>query len=155
MQSTAELAHVNNTFHFEVRAPMSRVAPLFGAEAERCWAGPHWDPEFLYPRPAKDIQGAVFRVKHGRHISLWTNTIFDLPRGRVQYVSLIDDTVVTTVDVKMNPSAPSHTAVEVTYTRTALQPEANDDVRELARKDSQSGPDWQKSIEACLGLEVK
>jgi hypothetical protein len=44
----------------------------------------------------------------------------------------------------------SHTAVEATYTRIALQPAANEDVCALGDKDRHSGSDWQRSIERCL-----
>jgi hypothetical protein len=152
---STELVHISNTFHFEVSASLDRVAPLFGPEAERGWAGKHWNPEFLYPRPAKDTQGAVFRVQHGQHSSVWVNTLFDLSGGRMQYVAFIDDVVVTIVDVKLTSTDSSHTAVEVTYARTALQPASNDDVRALGSSDRESGPDWQKSVEKCLGIEPK
>ena len=148
---SAEVVHVSNSFHFEVAAPLERVAPLFGPEGERGWAGKHWNPEFLYPRPAKDVQGAVFLVQHGPHTSVWMNTVFDLSGGRMQYVAFIDDVVVTTVDVKLVSIDSSHTSADVTYTRTALQPAANDDVRAMGESDRESGPDWQKSIEKCLG----
>jgi hypothetical protein len=150
-----DLVHVNNTFHFEVAAAMSRVAPLFGPEAERKWAGEHWSPEFIYPRPAKDIQGAVFRIVHGSHTSIWVNTLFDLPDGRMQYVSFNDGMFVTTVDVKLTSLDKSHTAVEVTYVRTALQPAANDDVLSLGNRDRDSGPDWKRSIEECLNIKAE
>jgi hypothetical protein len=73
----------------------------------------------------------------------------------MQYVAFIDDVVVTTIDVKLTPIDPSRTTVEVTYTRTALRPDANDDVRALGSDDRDSGPDWQKSIEKCLGITPK
>lgn len=146
----AELAHVSNTFQFQVAGALERLAPLFGPEGERKWAGEHWNPEFLYPRPAKDIQGAVFRVEHGQHASIWVNTIFDLARGRMQYVSFLDTVAVTTIDVSLVPSDKSHTVVTVTYTRTAVLPAANDDVRALGDKDRDSGPDWQRAIEDFL-----
>ena len=63
---SAEVVHVSNSFHCEVAAPMERVAPLFGPEGERGWAG-------------------------------------------------------------------------------------NDDVRAMGESDRESGLDWQKSIERCLG----
>src|ERR1700691_3615967 len=140
----AELVHVSNTFLFEVPASLGRVAPLFGPEAERGWAGKHWNPEFLYPLPAKDTQGAVFKVQHGQHSSVWVKTIFNLSGGRMQYVAFIDDIVVTTVDVKLTATDSSHTAAGVTDARTALQPEANGHVRALGSSDRESGPDWQK-----------
>jgi hypothetical protein len=150
-----EPLHVSNSFHFEVSAPLARVAPLFGPEAERGWAGKHWNPVFLYPQPGKDVQGAVFTVQHGPHNSVWVNTIFDVPGGRMQYVSFIPDVLVTIVEVKLSSLDPSHTAVEVTYTRTALQTSANDDVQALGDRDRDSGPDWKKSVETCLGLQTR
>ncbi len=65
-QSAAVPAHVTNSFHFVIRAPLSRAAPLFGPEGERCWAGQHWNPQFLYPQPGKDVEGAVFTVQSRR-----------------------------------------------------------------------------------------
>jgi hypothetical protein len=50
MNSPPQLAHVSTTFRFQLAAPLARVAPLFGPEGERCWAGKDWDPHFLYPQ---------------------------------------------------------------------------------------------------------
>jgi hypothetical protein len=143
-------AHVSNRFQFVVQAPFSRAATLFGPEGERCWAGQHWNPEFLYPQPGEDIQGAVFTVPHGPHKSVWVNTRFDLAGGRMQYVSFVPDTLVFTVDVRLTALDPSTTSVEVTYVRTALGTTANDDVRALGVRDRESGPHWQQAIESCL-----
>jgi hypothetical protein len=152
---STELAHVSNTTHFEIGAPVGRVAPLFGPEAERCWAGKHWNPEFLYPQPARDIQGAVFQVHHGQHTSVWVNTVFDLPGGRIQYVAFIDGIFVMTLDIELTSLDASHTNVDVTSTRTALQPAVNDDVLALGESDRNGGPDSQKGIEKCLAIEAK
>jgi hypothetical protein len=149
-QAAALPAHVSNSFQFVVRAPLSRVATLFGPEGERCWAGQHWNPEFLYPRPGEDIQGAVFTVQHGPHKSVWVNTLFDAAGGRMQYVSLVPDTLVFTVDVRLTALNPSTTSVEVTYVRTALGMTANDDVQAMGKSDRESGPHWQQAIESCL-----
>ena len=65
------LAHVSNSFHFLVHAPLGRAAPLFGPEGERVWAGEEWNPQFLYPQPAKDVPGAVFTVQQGDRKSVW------------------------------------------------------------------------------------
>ncbi len=148
--ASVALAHVSNSFRFLVHAPLGRAATLFGPEKERSWAGKHWNPEFLYPQPAKDEQGAVFTVQHGRHKSVWINTLFDLAGGRLQYVYFIPDTLVSTVDVKLTSLDASSTTVEVTYVRTALQIAANDDVRALGDSDRDNGPHWQEAIEAYL-----
>jgi hypothetical protein len=69
-QPAALPGYVSNSFQFVVRAPLSRAAPLFGPEGERCWAGQHWNPQFHYPQPGKDVQGAVFTIQDGEHTSV-------------------------------------------------------------------------------------
>jgi hypothetical protein len=149
---TTAPAHVSNSFQFVVGAPLIRTAALFGPEGERCWAGQHWNPEFLYPQPGKDIQGAVFTVQHGPHTSVWVNTIFDPAAGRMQYVAFIPEALVSTVDVRLSPHDAASTRVEVTYVRTALNLAANEDVQAMGKSDAQSGPDWQQAIEKCLAV---
>jgi hypothetical protein len=138
--------HVSSSFHFLVHAPLSCAAPLFGPNGELAWAGKHWDPQFLYPQPGQDVQGAVFTVRHGSMNSIWINTLFDLGAGRMQYVSLIQGIMITTVNVRLTSVDSSTTRVDVTYTRTALDPSANDHVQQLAESDRDSGPEWEKSI---------
>ena len=58
-------AHVSNSFSFTVNAAMHDAAPLFGPEGERVWAGDDWNPQFVFPIPARDVEGAVFTVRHG------------------------------------------------------------------------------------------
>jgi hypothetical protein len=143
-------AHVSNSFEFDVHAPMTEVAPLFGPEGERCWAGKSWNPVFVYPQPAKDVEGAVFTVAHGPHNSVWVNTIFDVAGGRMQYVALIPEVMTFTVDVRLSPVGAAVTLVKVTYTRTALDVSANDKVVAMGNEDRESGPHWQRAIESYL-----
>jgi hypothetical protein len=143
-------AHVRSAFQFKLSVPLGRAAPLFGPEAERCWAGQHWNPEFLHPQPAKDVEGAVFTLQHGSRKSVWVNTLFDVSAGRMQYVSFIPDALVSTVDVRLTALDPATTSVDVTYTRTALSTSSNDDVYALATNDRASGPRWQEAIQSCL-----
>jgi hypothetical protein len=149
-QTTAAPAHVSNSFQFVIQAPFSKAAPLFGPQGERCWAGQHWNPEFLHPQRGEDVQGAVFTVRHGPHKSVWVNTIFDLAAGRMQYVAFIPDAVAFTVDVRLTALNASATSVAVTYIRTALDGMLNGDVEAMGKKDRESGPEWQRDIESCL-----
>jgi hypothetical protein len=148
--SMTQPVHVSNSFQLLVRAPLARAATLFGPEGERCWAGPHWNPDFLYPQPGKDVQGTVFTVQHGAHKSVWVNTLFDPAAGRMQYVAFIPETLVTTVDVRLTAVDSSSTSVEITYARTALDAAANDEVEDLGKRDRTSGPEWQRAIGKCL-----
>ena len=148
-------AHVVNSFTFEIAAPMKRVAPLFAPEAERSWAGADWNPGFAYPQPGRDIAGAVFTTKHGPFNAVWVNTIFNVEAGRMQYVAVVPDKFAMTVDVQVTAAAANRTAVKVTYTRTALNPQLNDHIKELGEQDKSSGPEWRHGVEAALGLEGK
>jgi hypothetical protein len=150
LSMTNKPAHVNNRFQFTLRVPLSRAAPLFGPDGERCWAGAQWNPQFLFPQPAGDVQGAVFTVQHGPYKSVWVNTIFDPAEGRMQYVSFTPDLQVSTVDVRLTALDSSTTRVEVSYARVALDIAANDMVRAMGDSDRESGPHWQNAIESCL-----
>lgn len=149
-QPKPTLAHVSNTFHLVVHAPMQQAGALFGPDGERSWAGQHWNPVFLSPQPGKDIEGAVFTVQHGPHTSVWVNTLFDLTNGKIQYVCFLADTFVFSVDVRLVVKDASTTAVDVTYVQTALDASANETVEAMGRSDRDAGPDWQHSIDAYL-----
>jgi hypothetical protein len=144
------LAHVRNSFMLVVHAPYEEAAPLFGPNGERGWAGPRWDPRFLYPQPAEDVEGAVFTVQHGEHKSVWVNTVYDLEARYFQYVYFIPDVVVTIIDVNFDPMEGGDTQVHVVYTRTALNVAANDDVKALGESDARSGKQWQAAVNAYL-----
>ena len=147
--SPAPLAHVSSHFSFDLAAPLAKAAPMFGPDGERAWAGEQWNPSFLYPTSARDIEGAVFTVAHGPVTSVWVNTIFDLAGGRMQYVCMRPDVMVATIDVRLTATL-TGTHVEVTYMRTALRSEHNATVEAMGEKDRASGPQWQAAITGAL-----
>jgi hypothetical protein len=67
--------HLSTSFDLVVHAPYAKTAPLFGPEGERAWAGKHWNPEFIHPQPAADIEGAVFTIQHGPYKAVWVTTL--------------------------------------------------------------------------------
>jgi hypothetical protein len=144
------IAHVENGFEFTAHGPYKSVAPLFGALAERGWAGGHWNPQFLYPQPARDVEGEVFTVAHSHLQSTWVNTAFDLEAGHIQYVYVIPETQAVRIDIQVKANDASNTAVRVVYERTALHPRFNQHVNELGLKDRDSGKEWQMGIDALL-----
>jgi hypothetical protein len=149
--ASVTLAHVRNEFEFTVHAPYAKAAPLFGADAERVWAGSSWNPKFVYPASAPlDVPGAVFTVEHGGHHATWVCTSFDLKVGHVQYVYVIGGALATLIDIHLAPVDAATTRVQVAYERTALTPEANDHVREMGDADRNSGKEWQGAIEGYL-----
>jgi hypothetical protein len=148
IQSGSPRVHTEEKFIFTAHAPREQVAPLFGADKERVWS-PQWDPQFIYPLPAADAQGMVFTVAHHHLHAVWVNTELNLKDGRVQYVYLIPDALVTVITLNLKPEG-DQTLVEVHYDRTALTPEANAHVREMARQDHEAGPEWQTQINQYL-----
>jgi hypothetical protein len=54
------------------------------------------------------------------------------------------------VDVRLSAVDPTHTEVEVTYARTALNAAINDEVEAMGARDRENGPEWQEAIEKCL-----
>ena len=143
--TTTPLIHTRTEFHFTAEASFEEVAPLFGANEERKWA-PDWDPQFVYPTPARDQQGMVFKVEHGQFSSTWVNTAFDLAAGHVQYAYVLNDAMATLIDINLVRESATKTAVNVVYERTALIPEANEHVQHFAKGDEKSGKEWGDSI---------
>ncbi|HEY1470311.1 MAG TPA: hypothetical protein VGF61_14810 [Candidatus Acidoferrum sp.] len=141
-------AHTEEKFVFTARAPMERVAPLFGADKERMWSA-KWEPSFIYPLPSKDAQGMVFSVAHGHLTSVWVNTEFDLANGRVQYVYVIPEALATVIMLHLTPEG-NRTRVQVVYARTALSAKADEHVRQMAEQDRGAGPEWEKAVNEYL-----
>jgi hypothetical protein len=146
----SQLLRTQTPFDIVVDLPFVQAAPLFGPEGERAWTGKHWDPQFLYPQPAHDEQGAVFLVHNGPVTAVWVNTLFDLEARHFQYVYFIPDIMVTTIDVRFTRINPTTTQVHVNYTRTALTPEGNDHVTTFTATDKSAAKEWQQSIDAYL-----
>jgi hypothetical protein len=142
--------HVSSSFTFNVNAPLQQAAPLFGPEGERAWAGDDWNPQFLFPVPARDVEGAVFTLRHGEDTAVWVNTLFDLDGGRMQYVYVLGNLLATTISVRLRAKDALHTKVDVTYDRTALRPEANGHMTMLAQHDRKQGEVWEKAINDYL-----
>jgi len=146
--SGTERAHTEEKFAFTARAPMEEVMPLFGADKERVWAH-GWNPQFIHPLPAADEPGMVFTVAHDHLKAAWVNTEFDAKKGRIQYVYVIPDALVTVITLQLTPQG-NQTQVEVEYDRTALSAEADAHVRHMAEGDRTSGSDWAKQVNGYL-----
>jgi hypothetical protein len=146
--SGAARSHTEAKFAFTARGRMEQVAPLFGADKERVWS-PGWNPQFVHPAPAGDEKGMVFTVAHEHLKAAWVNTEFDLQNGRIQYVYMIPDALVTVITLQLRPEG-DRTQVEVEYDRTALSAEGDAHVRHMAEGDRTSGPKWEKRLNEYL-----
>jgi hypothetical protein len=133
--------HTRTEFSFTVDAPVEQVVPLFGANEERKWAH-DWNPQFVYPTPARDQQGMVFKVAHGHFTSTWVNTALDLAAGHIQYAYVLNDAMAVLIDIHATRQSANKTGVTVVYERTALMPEANEHVQHFAKADATAGKEW-------------
>jgi hypothetical protein len=147
------LAHARTEFQFTVNAPLEQTAPLFGADKERAWA-PDWKPQFVYPNPAQDQQGMVFQVAHGSYTSTWVNTAFDLAGGHIQYAYVLNDAMVTTIDIRLKRADAGKTLVTVVYERTALIAQANEHVQHFAAGDAKADKEWEEQINGYLAKQA-
>ena len=144
------VAQVDNQFEFRVREPYGKVAPLFGAWAERSWAGKDWNPRFLFPDPPGDRDGMVFLLPHGGSTSTWVNTAFNLETGTIQYVYVLPGVQAVVIDIQLAAATVAATTARVRYRRTALDPGHNERIKALGRQDAQNGPEWASAIEASF-----
>jgi hypothetical protein len=91
----------------------------------------------------------VFIVRQGDKNAVWVNTAFDRLEGRIQYVYVIPEVVVTVISLKLTPGAQS-TDIDVVYERTALAAAANETVKDMATRDRIAGREWSQQINAYL-----
>ncbi len=147
-QAGPALVHTERAFEFTANASMAVVAPLFGADRERVWAE-GWSPRFVWPSAPQDREGMVFTVDHDGRTGYWINTAFDLRAGRIQYVYVVPERLVTRISLTLTPQV-ENTHVQVTYERTALSPDANAQVETLAASDAAAGPEWGKAVNGYL-----
>jgi hypothetical protein len=147
---TASPLHVRTEFDLTVRAPYNVAFPLFGPVGERSWAGADWNPQFIYPSPAADVQGTVFTVKHGTYQAVWVNTAIDLEGHHIQYAYVISDVMVATISLTFLSLDSASTKVTVVYERTALNVAANDHVQQFGAADRARGADWERAINGYL-----
>lgn len=149
-QPAESCLRVHTNFSLVVHASYASTAPLFGPIGERVWAGPHWNPVFIFPQPANDVQGTVFTVSHGPLNAVWVNTLFDVDARHFQYVYFLPELLVTVIDVRFRPLDPHTTGVDVEYTRTALTSEGNEHVATMDKNDKRAGKEWQLAIDQYL-----
>ena len=146
----SQLLRIQTAFDLTVHLPYAEAAPLFGPEGERSWAGKHWNPQFLYPQPARDEQNAVFTIQHGTVTAVWVNTLYDLEARHFIYAYFIPGIMVSTIDVRFTPVDSAATHVHILYTRTALTPEGNNHVAAFTANDKSAAHDWQQAIDTYL-----
>jgi len=113
----------------------------------------HWGPQFLYPQPAQDTQGAVFTIRHDHRHAYWVNTAFDTDGRHFQRVYFIPETMVVLIDVHFSEADSDTTNMDVAYERTALNPQSNQHVKDMGDADRDSGKEWGTAISDYLAKQ--
>lgn len=153
METLLALALLQSTQSFTLRlhAPVAEALPLFGPVREAEWA-PHWQPTFLHPPGGAQVEGAVFTVSAAHNSgSLWVLTEYDLEAGRISYVTIVPDRVLTEIKIRAVPDGPHACRVRVTYRKSALAAEGNEVVEQMdAAWAVQQPPHWEAAINAVL-----
>jgi hypothetical protein len=70
-----------------------------------------------------------------------------------QYVYVIPEAMAVLIDVRFSDPDAANTRVNVAYERTALNPRANEHVRELGDADRESGKEWATAINDYLAKQ--
>lgn len=158
-KAAGPLAHGRTAFSFTVAAAKDRVFPMFGASGERAWGdsghGDPWNPQFIWPIPERDVEGAVFAIthKHGLHHkkATWINTAFDPGTGHIQYVYFVADSMVTRIDLNVTAVDAASTKVDVIYDQTALSPSVNASIEERTQHADDMGRERKQQVTKALG----
>jgi len=119
------------SFTIRLNGSIADVTPLFGPVREAEWA-PDWSPRFIHPAHGEQREGVVFTTTsgHGR-ARFWLLTTYDVPNGRVEYVVMTPAFTANEIRIRVVPDGEQHCKATITYRRSALAPEGNEDVAKL------------------------
>lgn len=146
------LTQAVQSFTFRLHAPAAEALPLFGPVREAEWE-PHWTPQFLHQSGGAQAAGAVFTISGPHSGVLWVLTDYDVEAGRVAYVTIVPDRVLTEIQIRVAPdgSRPTACRATVTYRKSALSADGNDVVRQMdAAWAAHQQPHWEEAINKVL-----
>ena len=139
------------SFTITLNGSVSDVTPLFGPVREAEWA-PDWSPRFIHPTQGVQREGVVFTTSpgHGRD-RLWLLTTYDVRNGRVEYVVVTAAFTANEIKIRVVPDGEQHCQATITYRRSALTSEGNEEVAKLdARWAEEQRIHWETAINEAL-----
>jgi hypothetical protein len=139
------------SFTIILNGSVSDVTPLFGPVREEEWA-PDWSPHFIHPAHGVQREGVVFTTRpgHGRD-PLWLLTTYDARNGRVEYVVVTPAFTANEIKIRVVPDGERHCKATITYRRSALAPEGNEEVAKLnAHWAEEQRIHWETAINEVL-----
>lgn len=142
------------SFAIALNGSIADVTPLFGPVREAEWA-PGWSPRFIHPAWGAQEEGAVFitRSDHNKD-RLWLLTDYDVREGRIEYVVVTTAFTATDIKIRVVPDGQEHCKATITYRRSALTPEGNEEVDDLdAHWAKEQQIHWEGAINDALEKE--
>jgi hypothetical protein len=139
------------SFTIVLNGSVADVTPLFGPVREAEWA-PDWSPHFIHPAEGVQREGVVFTTTsgHGRN-RLWMLTRYDVRDGRVEYVVMTTALTANEIKIRVVPDDEQHCEATITYRRSALTPDGNDEVAKLdAYWAEEQRIHWERAINEAL-----
>lgn len=103
----------------EVALPIGSCQRLFTPAGEELWVD-GWKPTYLYPADGRTEPGMVFTTGSGDDFTIWSLADFDTEAHYARYLRVTPATRSGFVEVRCRKVGDEATAVEVTYTFTAL-----------------------------------
>jgi hypothetical protein len=149
--STTEIEQRVQSFTIGLNGSVADVTPLFGPVREAEWA-PDWSPRFIHPAQGAQREGVVFTTTSGRGKDrLWLLTRYDVKQGRVDYVVITPAFSTNEIKIRVVPNGEQQCKATITYRRSALTPEANDEVAKLdSHWAEQQRIHWETAINEVL-----
>jgi hypothetical protein len=104
-----------------IAAPISQCQRFFTPAGEELWVN-GWNPAYRWPSDGCTEQGMVFTTGIGDDYTIWSLVDFDTERHYARYSRVTPSSRSGFVEVRCKAEGAHLTAVEVTYTLTALTP---------------------------------
>ena len=139
------------SFTVVLNGSVADVTPLFGPVREGEWA-PDWAPHFIHPAQGAQREGVLFTTTsaHSRSRS-WLLTTYDVSNGRVEYVVMTPGFTADEIKIRVVPEGERRCKATITYRRSALAPEGNEEVARLnAHWAEEQRIHWQTAINEAL-----
>jgi hypothetical protein len=139
------------SFTIGLNGSVADVTPLFGPVREAEWA-PDWSPRFIHPAQGVQREGVVFTTTsgHGKD-RLWLLTTYEVTNGRVEYVVMTPAFTANEIKIRVVPDGEQHCKATITYRRSALAPEGNEEVAKLdAHWAEEQRRHWELAINDAL-----
>jgi hypothetical protein len=151
---TAVLEQRAQSFTIRLNGSVADATPLFGPVREAEWA-PDWSPRFIHPADGVQREGVVFTTTTGHDSErFWLLTTYDVANGRVEYVVMTPAFTANEIKIRVIPDGEQHCKATITYRRTALALEGNEDVAKLdAHWAEEQRIHWETAINEALAKD--